>query len=630
MFRSHRALSLTGAFALLAVLVAAFILLKLVSLLLFEVDRPLPPPENARYRDASVDLEVRVDDLLAQMTLEEKVGQMALVEKGSVLEFNDVGRYGIGGILSGGGGKPDPNTKEAWSTMVATFDVASRISRLGIPVLYGVDANHGHANIPGAVVFPHAIGLGAAGDEDLVEAVARATGEEMRATGIRWNFSPALDLPQDIRWGRTYEAFSDDPVLAGRLGAAYVRGLQGETERTDVLATLKHYIGVGAMHFGSSHNEDYFIDQGITSADERALRTEYLPPFQMAVGAGAHAVMVGLNRWGDTEMAASSHLINDVLKEELGFDGFVVSDWYGVYDIPGGDYHAAVVAINAGVDMVMLPFEYRTFIRNVTKAVRAGDIEETRINDAARRILRAKFALGLFDTSTSTPLESIGSDPHRALARDAVAKSLVLLKGEGVLPIKADTTLIRVAGSAADNTGRQAGGWTIEWQGVDGNVLPGATSILAGLQAAVTDESRIEYSKDGKFGDEDIADIGIAVVGEAPYAEGWGDMPEPRLSAEDLQAIERLKNVSKRVVVVLVTGRPLILPETWDTWDALAVAWLPGSEGAGVADVLFGKKTFQGKLPLPWLRDAAQLPINLVTGTANGTAPLFPRYFGLK
>lgn len=598
---------------------------------------PLPLPQNPAYRDAGIPVEVRIDDLLSYMTLEEKVGQMALVEKNSIKNQNDIASYGIGALLSGAGAKPEDNSREGWNTMVSDFINTSKESRLGIPLIYGADAIHGHSNVPGATVFPHSIGLGATGDAKLVEDIAHATAEELKATGIRWSFSPNLDMPKDIRWGRTYEAFSDDPMLTATLGAAYVRGTQNEklentTASVLVLSTPKHYVGAGSMVWGSSSNENFKIDQGRTSPDETALRTEYLVPFKAAVDAGAMSMMVGLNSWGDTKLSANEYLITDVLKGELDFNGFVVSDWYGVYEIPGGDYKAAVTAINAGVDMVMLPFAYEAFVENVTYAVKRGAVSEARINDAVRRILRAKFALGLFDTSGTTELNTIGSKEHRTLAREAVSKSLVLLKNEeSVLPIKNTVTHIRVAGSAADNVGRQAGAWTVEWQGIDGNWLSGGTSILSGIRARAPNGVLVEYKKDGAFESEaELADLGIAIVGEAPYAEGWGDRENPTLDAADRAVIERLTATSKKVVVVIVSGRPLIITDEISSWNALIAAWLPGSEGAGVADVLFGDVRFGGHLPLPWPLNISQLPVRVDGQTKDGTPHLFPRYFGLS
>jgi beta-glucosidase len=385
------------------------------------------------------------------------------------------------------------------------------------------------------------------------------------------------------------------------------------------------------MLWNTSSNENFRIDQGVTPGDLQLLKAEYLPPYQQAIEAGALSMMVGLNSWGETKIAANSYLIRTVLKDELGFTGFVVSDWYGVYEISDDDYDSAVTAINAGVDMVMLPFDYKDFVRNIQRAVRTGDIKMHRVDDAVTRILRAKFALGLFDDASVQEPEPTDFEAHAALARKAVAQSAVLLKNDSnLLPIRAEAKTILVAGSAADNIGQQAGAWTVEWQGIDGNWLPGATSILAGIQTVSGPATKIVYRADAQFNTlEQKADIGIAVVGEKPYAEGWGDKQTPRLSEADTQTISRLQAISKKVVVVLVTGRPLIITDQVDGWDALMVVWLPGSEGAGVADVLFGKAAFTGTLPLPWPASISQLPIVTDGTTRDRSTVLYERYFGL-
>jgi beta-glucosidase len=600
---------------------------------LFESEYP-NVPSGAIYLNPNASTEERVKNLLSYMTLEEKIGQMALVEKNSIESLSDISTYGIGGMLSGFGGKPEDNTAEGWKNMVHTFVEESHSSRLGIPVLYGVDAIHGHSNVRGATVFPHFISLGATGNEELVEKIARATAEELRYTDVRWSYSPTYDMPEDIRWGRVYETFSDDPALVGKLGSAYIRGLQQNPARPsstiEVLATPKHFIGAGSMLWNTSSNPDFKIDQGTTPPNEAKLRNHYLPPFVEAVNTGALSIMVGLNSWGDTKLAASSYLIQTILKNELGFQGFVVSDWYGVYEIPGGNYHAAVTAINSGVDMVMLPFNYKEFVANVRTAVSNGDIARSRIDDAVSRILTAKFALGLFDEPEVNASHAFGSEEHRALARTAVSESLVLLKNKNsILPLRDTPGTLRIAGSAADNIGRQTGAWTVEWQGIDGNWLPGATSILEGIRQTAPQGTVIEFEKDGHFDAmAPKASIGIAIVGEGPYAEGWGDNARPVLSTEDRATIVRLKKVSDKVIVILVTGRPLIITNEIDAWDSVVAAWLPGSEGAGVGDVLFGKQPFTGKLPIPWPRGIEQLPITQ-KGTRDGAPPLFPRYFGL-
>ncbi|MCR4256308.1 MAG: glycoside hydrolase family 3 protein, partial [Candidatus Uhrbacteria bacterium] len=512
-------------------------------------------------------IEERVEDLLGYMTLEEKIGQMALVEKKSLWNARDVANYGLGAVLSGSGGNPKDNTPTGWKQLVTQFTDEALKTRLAIPLLYGADANHGNGNLPGATLFPHAIGLGAANDSALTERIARATAEESRAMGVRWNFSPVLELPRDIRWGRVYEAFSDDVDRVGTLGASYVRGLQDAPEREDVidvLATPKHYIGLGSLVWGTARNTNYRIDQGAIPADEELLRDASLPPYQAAIDAGAMSIMAGIGTWGDEHIVANRYLLTDVLKNELEFEGFVVSDWYGVYNIARSKYESTVAGINAGVDMVMLPFDYKPFVSDMQRAVGSGDISEQRVDDAVRRILRAKFAMGLFDDDASieSGFDEIGSSKHRALAREAVQRSLVLLKNEGrVLPLDRNARKIRVAGNAADNVGRQAGGWTVEWQGIDGNWLPGATSILAGIRDAAGKGTTIEYDREGNFSTKDLAEVGIAIVGEKPYSEGVGDNAYPRLDDEDIAAIENLRRTSDKVVVILVTGRPLIITD---------------------------------------------------------------------
>jgi beta-glucosidase len=570
------------------------------------------------------------------MTLEEKIGQMTLVEKDSIKELRDVSDYHLGALLSGSGAKPENNTVQGWSHMIAAYQVQATKSRLGIPLLYGSDAIHGHAHVPEATVFPHMVGLGATGNPDLVQKVAAATAKEMLPTGVNWNFSPNLDAPQDIRWGRVYETFSDDATLVSELGAAYLQGLQSGEEADNnhikILATPKHFVGLGSMGWDTSLNENFRIDQGVTLANEELLQEVYLPPFAAAVDAGALSIMVGLNTWDDDRTVRNNYLLTDVLKGQLGFRGFIVSDWYGVHEGTSNTFLATVRAIRAGVDMVMLPFEYEEFTTHMKWANRLGMISDDRIDDAVSRILYAKFSLGLFDKDNSAVTSTtIANQDHRALARAAVAESLVLLKNEqNLLPLKATDRKIYVAGSAADNVGTQMGGWSIEWQGVDGNWPPNSTSILAGIKTTAGPGVQIEYMERGQFSTSSPkAAVGIAIVGESPYAEGWGDNSNPTLSAEDIETIKNLKQASDSLVVILVTGRPLIITDEFADWDALVVAWLPGSEGAGVSDVLFGDKQFTGTLPLPWPAHTQQLPISTSGETSDGSQVLFPRYFGL-
>jgi beta-glucosidase len=557
---------------------------------------------NLPYQDQALPIDSRVDDLLGRMTLAEKIGQMALIEKNSITDLNDIALYGLGGLMSGGGAKPKDNTPQGWWEMVNNFQSYSQKTRLAIPLLYGVDANHGHSNVFGATIFPHAIGLGASKDADLVKAVAQATAQEVLATGINWVFSPNLDVVVDTRWGRTYETFGSDPALVSLLGQAYIDGMQSANQDgVSLAAGAKHYVGNGSTVWGSSINKDFFIDQGNSDISEPALRATQLVPFTKAVAGGVKSVMAGLNTWHGEKVTTDKYLLTDVLRDELGFQGFVFSDWYGVYEKEPDKYKALVRAINAGIDMVMLPFDYKFFSLSMQRAVAKGDIDQKRVDEAVRRILKVKFEIGLFDRKTisNVNLNQVGSQAHRDLARQAVRESLVLLKNDKVVPISKNIKSILVAGSAAHNLGKQSGGWTMEWQGVDGNWIPG-TTILQGLQNIVSPKTTIKYDQQGNFDLPSKADVGIAIVGESPYAEGWGDNENPQLSPADLEAITNLKSKSKKIIVIIVSGRPLNIKAQVNNWDALIAAWLPSSEGQGVADVLFGDYEFTGTLPVVW------------------------------
>lgn len=557
------------------------------------------------YLNSDLAVEDRVDDLMNRMSDWEKIGQMVLIEKNSVHDDSDIARYNLGALLSGGGAGPKEDTPTAWLKMVNDFQSETQKTCLHIPLLYGIDAVHGHAGVLGATVFPHFIGLGASHDPDLVKRVAAAVADEMAATGIYWSYSPNLDVAQDIRWGKTYETFGSDPENVTRLGLAYLEGTQASTENYfNVVATLKHFIGGGAMEYGTSRNENFEIEEGNITLDETGLRQVHLMPFKQAVAGGAQVVMVSTASWNGVMNTSNHYLLTDVLKEELGFSGFVVSDWYAVYQVSDTRYASLVNSINAGIDMVMTPFEYKDFMANMQLALANNDIAKERVDDAVRRILTVKFKAGLFDRPQAKPagLSIIGNDQHRELAREAVRKSQVLLKNEDqLLPLSPSLDKIIVAGSAADNLGRQAGGWTTEWQGIDGNRGLVGTTILETMQSAVSKNTQIEYDERGNFAQGgDLAAVGIVVVGETPYAEGWGDTAHPRLSSEDLEVIKRVQALSKKVIVIIVSGRPLDVSPYVNDWDALVAAWLPGSEGAGVTDVLFGDYPFTGTLPVIW------------------------------
>jgi beta-glucosidase len=584
------------------------------------------------YLNSSLSAEERASDLLARMSLDEKIGQMTQVEKNSI-RAEDVSRYFIGSILSGGGGFPTGNnTPEGWAGMVDDFQAAALDTPLAIPLIYGVDAVHGHSNLKGATIFPHNIGLGATDDPELIEKIGRATAEEMLATGIPWNFAPVLAVVQDIRWGRTYEAYGENTELVTRLGVAYQRGLQsaGQDGSIFVLATPKHYIGDGGTIWGTSKTENYQLDQGDTQMDEATLRALFLPPYRAAVEAGAQSVMISYSSWNGTKLHGHKYLITDVLKDELGFEGFVVSDWAGIDQVDSDYYTAVVTAINAGVDMNMVPQGYQRYLTVMQQAVERGDIPTERIDDAVLRILTVKFKLGLFEQPFSDPayLDLVGSEAHRELAREAVAKSLVLLKNDNAaLPLSKETGLVFVAGAFADDIGIQCGGWTIEWQGKAGNITPG-TTILQAIEATAAGEVR--FNRFGNFESDQKADVAIVVVGERPYAEGRGDNLNPSLSKNDLELIKRVREQSQRVVVILISGRPLVITEALPYADAFVAAWLPGTEGLGVTDALFGARPFSGKTPFSWPRSAEQLPFDLANLPADGCdAPLFPYGFGL-
>lgn len=559
-------------------------------------------PTGLPYQNPKLSIDIRVDDLLKMMTVAEKIGQMALIEKNSINDLNDIAKYGLGALMSGGGGHPNDNTPAGWLAMIKNFQSYSQKTRLSIPLLYGIDANHGHSNIPEATIFPHFIGLGASKDPELVKKIAQATAEEVAATGINWVYSPNLDVAQDFRWGRTYETFGSDPILIGNLGQAFIDGLQSSNQNSlTMAAAAKHYLGNGASEWGSSINKNFFIDQGNSKLSEKELRKTHLEPFKQAVNAGVKSVMVGLNKWNNKKISANKYLITDVLKKELDFKGFVFSDWYGIFEKEPNKYEALVKSINSGVDMIMLPYDYKFFSDSLMLALTKNDITQSRIDEAVRRILKVKFEIGLFDNSAATTanLTAVGSKSHKNLARLAVRKSLVLLKNNNVVPISKKTGTILIAGSSANNLGKQSGGWTAEWQGIDGNWIPGIT-ILKGIQH-IAQNADVKYDINANFiGQKSLADIGIAVVGEKPYAEGWGDNEYPQLTSEDIQTINNLKKISKKIIVIIVSGRPLDIKEYAANWDAIIAAWLPGTEGQGVADVLFGDYPFTGILPVKW------------------------------
>ncbi|GEM48737.1 glycoside hydrolase family 3 protein [Deinococcus cellulosilyticus] len=582
--------------------------------------------QQAPYLDPKLPVEERVKDLLSRMTLEDKVGQMTQAERGNIKNLDDIGFYGFGSILSGGGSVPGENTPEGWANMIDAFQRKALEAPLKIPMLYGIDAVHGHNNVYGATIFPHNLGLGATRNPELVRKIGQATAAEVYATGIRWNFAPCVCVARDERWGRTYESYGEDPEIATAM-TTIIEGMQGDYGKGTVLATAKHFVADGGTLLDSSTTGNYSLDQGDARITEEELRKVHLPPYKAAIEKGVGSVMASFSSWNGLKLHAHKYLLTDVLKNELGFKGFVISDWAGIDQISPDPARNVREAINAGVDMVMEPNNYARFVDNLTAEIKNGNIPMSRIDDAVSRILTQKFKLGLFEQpfTDRSYFDQLGSQEHRDLARQAVRESLVLLKNEGVLPIKKDTPKILVAGSNADDIGNQAGGWTISWQGKSGDIIPG-TTILQGIKNTVSANTKVDYVKWPEADEAKGYDFGVVVVGERPYAEGQGDKMDLGLGDGDRRAIQNVCSAMKCVVVV-VSGRPMILTDDLPRMNALVAAWLPGSEGQGVADVLFGDHNFTGKLPITWPRSMDQLPINV--GDAKYD-PLFAYGFGLK
>ncbi len=569
----------------------------------------LPSTQGAPYRDPATPTAERVADLLARMDLADKVGQMTQAERGQASP-GAVGALRIGSVLSGGGSTPQPNTAEAWADMYDAYQQVATATLLGIPIIYGVDAVHGHNNLVGATIFPHNIGLGATRDPDLVERVARATAVEVAATGPTWTFSPCLCVARDDRWGRTYESFSENPDVVSSMASA-VTGYQGArlgADPTSVLATAKHFVGDGGTDGG--------VDQGDASISEDELRRVHLPPFEAAIARDVGSIMVSFSSWRGEKLHAHRYLLTDVLKDELGFEGFVVSDWAGIDQIdgePGFTLEEVAAATNAGIDMFMVPSDVELFVALLTEAIETGLVPADRVEDAVSRVLTKKFELGLFERPfTDRSLAAhIGSTEHRALAREAAARSQVLLTNDGALPI-APGTRVLVTGSNADDVGAQAGGWTVTWQGVTGP-LAGGTSIVAALRAELGDDAVLHVPGVREMAStlDAQVDLAVAVVGEKPYAEFEGDRPDGvRLPEADLDVLDELERLGVPTVVVVVSGRPVDLhgAEKWAA--AVLAAWLPGTEGAGVVDVLVGAVEPTGTLPMSWPRPGDVGPVN--------------------
>ena len=588
----------------------------------------------------------KVEAMLAGMNLAQKIGQMTMSER-VFLSPEDVYHYHIGAVLSCGGSCPGDNRTEDWVDMNDAYWAASMTedeSHLAIPVLYGVDAIHGNNNIRGATIFPHNIGLGAANEPNLVRRIAEVTAREVLAAGTEWAFAPNLAVARDIHWGRTYESYSEYTSIVTAYAAEFVQGLQADLGTDGVLACIKHWVGDGGTTYG--------INQGETTLDKDQLDSIHIAPFRKAIKSGALTIMASFNSWNGDKCHGHKYLLTEILKNKMQFQGFVVSDWDGI-DYLSEDYHNAVVlAVNAGIDMFMVSENWKDFIDHLKQHVKRGSVSMKRIDDATRRILTVKHAYGLFDKARPAQRywsnhESFGGPEHRAIAREAVRKSLVLLKNESALLPLDKNARILVAGKNADNRGHQCGGFSLAWQGISGNDgIEGGTSIWEGIRQ-IAPNAVLSNGEDGVDVDPELIDAAIVVIGETPYAEGLGDIRsgdhviveagsqirgsmnvlEPygntlelaRLHPEDLQTINAIADKGIPAVVVMVSGRPMAVDPELDASAAFVAAWLPGSEGQGVADVLFGDYDFQGRLSFSW-PGSSEFP------SAVGDKSLKPRF----
>ncbi|XP_024982227.1 uncharacterized protein LOC112518680 isoform X2 [Cynara cardunculus var. scolymus] len=565
--------------------------------------------ENPIYKNPNEPIESRIKDLLSRMTVKEKIGQMTQIER-SVATPSVVKDLCIGSVLSCGGFGPfEEATASNWADMVDSFQKSALDSRLGIPILYGINALHGNNNVYGATVFPHNVGLGATRDADLVRRIGEVTAIEVRASGIHYDFAPCVSVCRDPRWGRCYESFSEDTQTVRKM-TSMVTGLQGQPPegypknypfvggRTNVVACAKHFVGDGGTEKG--------VDAGNTKLSYEDLERIHMAPYVDCISQGVCTVMASYSSWNGTKLHESHFLLTETLKEKLGFKGFVISDAEALdrlSDPYGSNYRKCVLsAINAGIDMVMVPFRYELYLEELTHLVETGEIPISRIDDAVERVLRVKFVAGLFEYpfSDKALLDSVGCKRHRGIAREAVRKSLVLLKN----------------------------GWTMTWEGKSGRITAG-TTILDAVKETVGDKTEVIYHQNPSPETLDNQDFSFAivVVGETPYVEAMGDNSELTIP---LDGDKLITSVASRLptLVILISGRPLVLePEVFGNTDAFVAAWLPGSEGGGITDVIFGDYEFEGRLPMMWFRRVEQLP---TSAEENSYDPLFPFGFGLK
>lgn len=590
-------------------------------------------------------IEAKVSKLLSSMTLEQKVAQMIQPEIRDITE-EDMRKYGFGSYLNGGGAFPKNNkhsTPQDWIELAETMYQASiddSVDGSAIPTMWGTDAVHGHNNVIGATLFPHNIGLGAANNPELMTKIAQITATEVMVTGIDWVFAPTVATVRNDRWGRTYEGYSEDPEIVKLYASAVVKGLQGSADEDflgddRVISTVKHFVGDGGTQDGD--------DQGDNRASEHDLYKLHAQGYVSGLAAGAQSVMASFNSWNGEKIHGSHYLLTEVLKEKMGFDGFVVGDWNGHGQVKGCSNESCPQAVNAGLDIFMVPTDaWKPLYENTIKQVKNNTISIARIDDAVKRILRVKFRAGLFDKPSpakrmfSGKTALIGSDEHRKVARQAVQESLVLLKNKAnLLPLSPKLNIL-VAGDGADNIGKQSGGWSITWQGT-GNTnkdFPGGTSIYAGIEQQVSKAGGTAIlSVDGSF--EEKPDVAVVVFGEEPYAEGQGDIEHLYFESDNKKSLALLKQFKQQgipVVSVFITGRPMWVNAEINASDAFVAAWLPGSEGQGIADVILAnanneiQNDFTGKLSFSWPKDAMQTEVNRFDENYD---PLFPYGFGL-
>ncbi|TYI48751.1 hypothetical protein E1A91_D13G268900v1 [Gossypium mustelinum] len=595
---------------------------------------------DCTYKNPNAPIEDRVKDLLSRMTLQEKIGQMTQIER-SVATPADLKSFSIGSILSAGGSVPFQKALPAdWADMVDKFQQAALESRLGIPLIYGIDAVHGNNSVYGATIFPHNVGLGATRDADLAQRIGAATALEVRATGIHYDFAPCVAVCRDPRWGRCFECYSEDTNIVRKM-TSIITGLQGKPPadypkgypfvagRNNVIACAKHFVGDGGTEKG--------INEGNTILSYDDLESIHMAPYLDCISQGVSTIMASYSSWNGRQLHADHFLLTEILKDKLGFKGFVISDWEALDRLTeprGSNYRYCIsTAVNAGIDMVMVPLRYKQFMDDLTFLVESGEVLMSRIDDAVERILRVKFVAGLFEYpfSDRSLLDIVGCKLHRELAREAVRKSLVLLKNgknpeNPFLPLDRTAKRILVAGSHADNLGYQCGGWTSTWFGGSGRITIG-TTILDAIRESAGDKTEVIYdeypSTNTLAGQYSFA---IVVVGEPPYAETLGDNKELVIP---FNGSDIISSVADKIptLAILISGRPLVLePQVLEKVDAFIAAWLPGTEGRGVTDVVFGDFEFEGRLPMTWFRSNDQLPMN---PGQNSYDPLFPLGFGL-